>query len=912
MKKKREVNGHRWQRNHGKSRVVRWVQHIVLSALLLCVMLASHASAVETRHVLVLHSYHSGMSWVNNIENAVRETLLVPPLDDLILHYEYMDTKRYHSDAYYEKLRKIFKEKYGELHFAAVLSSDNNAFDFLRKYRDEIFHDAPVIFCGVNNFTDEWLDGLSNFTGVAEIMSSRDTVEAILHQLPDTKEIYVINDYLKTGRAWQATIARNLKAFEDKVRIEYNENLSIAELREKIQSMKPGTVVLLGVYYSDRNGRYLTYEKLGTMLTVDSPVPVYCLLRFNLRDGVIGGKVISGYHQGAMMSEVARRVLMGEKADDIPVVQIGANAFIFDWQGMAKHGITVEMLPKESVVLNEPFSFYDEYYHLVWATVAVFATMVALVVFLSRNIAALRVVRKELSYSERKFRSIFNNAHEGVFQTSFDGRTLSANQAHAAIFGYDSPEEMIDKVNDVRENLYVNSEDRDKVLKAVREKGKISGLELWMKRKDGSKLLINLNIRITETPDGEPILEGSLVNITERKRVADELAKLRNYLFNIIDSMPSILVGIDKECRVTLWNRTAEETTGIPVSEADGRTLTEVLPRMKSVMNEVEESIRLRKFKHIQKLSHQGQTGMHYEDVTVYPLVTGASEGAVVRLDDVTDRINLERMMIQSEKMMSLGGLAAGMAHEINNPLAAVIGYAHNIRKRVFGDLKKNFRVAEECDVPLERVREYLTRREVISMLDGIDDSGARAAKIVSNMLNFSRKSELDTGGCNLTEILDKAVELAANVYDMKKQYDFNRIEIVREYEDNLPGVRCDGNEIQQVFLNLLKNGSEAMAEKKYEDESPRIILRAYKSGDNVAVEVEDNGPGMDESVRRRILEPFFTTKPVGSGTGLGLSVSYFIVADLHDGSMEVFSEPGEWTRFRVSLPLYECEKDAE
>ena len=263
-----------------------------LALFIFLIFLAFPVQADEVRHVLVLHSYHAGMSWVSNIEKGIRDTLLVPPYKDILLHIEYMDSKRYHSAGYYSRIKDLLKEKFDKMNLSLILSSDNNAFDFLLSNRDELFPGVPVVFYGVNNFSNSQLDAVSGFTGVAEIMSSRDTVAEILRQQPDAKKIYVINDYLKTGRVWEATLRRNLAPFVGNVEIEYNENLSIEELRNKIHSMKRGSVVLLGVYYSDRDGTYITYEKLGSLLTKDSPVPVYCLLRFNLRDGVVGGKGI--------------------------------------------------------------------------------------------------------------------------------------------------------------------------------------------------------------------------------------------------------------------------------------------------------------------------------------------------------------------------------------------------------------------------------------------------------------------------------------------------------------------------------------------------------------------------------------------------------------------------------------------
>ena len=392
--------------------------------------------------------------------------------------------------------------------------------------------------------------------------------------------------------------------------------------------------------------------------------------------------------------------------------------------------------------------------------------------------------------------------------------------------------------------------------------------------------------------------------IHELTNTEAELARTRNYLSNIINSMPSILVGVDAMCRVTLWNREAEKATGIPARQAEGQPLSFIMPRMAPEIEKIESSIqsRIPRADYLQIKTDAGET--MDKSITTYPLISNGVEGAVVRVDDVTERIKMEKMMVQSEKMMSIGGLAAGMAHEINNPLAGILGYVNNIERRIFKDSDKSRLVASETGVSLENLRAYLRKMEIPRMLDGIHASGTRAARIVYNMLSFSRKSESRFMNHDIKELLDNTLELAANDYDLKKSYDFRAIEIVREYDEDIPPVFCERNELQQVFLNLFKNGAEAMVEKKYVDDRPRFTCRVRLEEDMVVVQIEDNGPGMDARTRERIFEPFFTTKVVGKGTGLGLSVSYFIITDHHDGVLEVDSVLGDWTCFTIRLPL--------
>jgi signal transduction histidine kinase len=168
-------------------------------------------------------------------------------------------------------------------------------------------------------------------------------------------------------------------------------------------------------------------------------------------------------------------------------------------------------------------------------------------------------------------------------------------------------------------------------------------------------------------------------------------------------------------------------------------------------------------------------------------------------------------------------------------------------------------------------------------------------------MLAYSRRGELTFSPTDIGALLDTSIRLATSDYDLKKEYDFKKIVIERDYDPALPEVLCDKTEIEQVIINLLRNAAQAMAGHP---PPHHITLRTAVHAKRVRIEVIDNGPGMDERTRRRVFEPFFTTKDVGIGTGLGLSVSYFIVTEQHKGAMSVESSPGHGARFIIELPL--------
>jgi PAS domain S-box-containing protein len=395
---------------------------------------------------------------------------------------------------------------------------------------------------------------------------------------------------------------------------------------------------------------------------------------------------------------------------------------------------------------------------------------------------------------------------------------------------------------------------------------------------------------------------GTTIDITERKRAEAEINSLKNYLSNIIDSMPSMLVGMDNTRTVTLWNRQAEAFTGIPAGEAIGKPIADLLPDFAPWIMSMGSDMDQHRPSSLEKLLIEKEGGRRFYDLTLYPLLADVVGGAVLRIEDVTERTRIQELMVQTEKMMSIGGLAAGMAHEINNPLGIITQAAQNIERRTSLELRANREVSEELGLNLEGIRAYFEKRQISDAIASIRTASARAAKIVANMLQFSRRTDTIMELASLAQVIDEALELAASDYDLKKKYDFRSIEIIKDYQDT-PQVPIVSVEIEQVILNLLKNAAQAMTANP-PDRRPRITLTLRRDDRYAVLEVEDNGPGMTEDIRRKVFEPFFTTKEPGVGTGLGLSVSYMIVTQNHKGLMEVESTPGRGTVFKVRLPI--------
>jgi len=525
-----------------------------------------------------------------------------------------------------------------------------------------------------------------------------------------------------------------------------------------------------------------------------------------------------------------------------------------------------------------------------------------------QHVIERRRAEAALRESEKRFRTVVDQAADAMFVHDLDGRIIDVNQQACESLGYSREELLGRRVPNV-DAEFGNGDDMKSAWSHLAPKRPIT-VEGFQQRKDGTTFPVEMRLGLVEL-GGRRAIIALARDITERKQTEIEMNRLRNLFKNMIDSMPSILVGVNSEGRVTHWNVEAQRVTGVSAEDAPGRMLFDVFPQLSVEMGKIRRAIREQKPQKASKVPTEVDSGVRFSDLTVYPLVANDIEGAVIRVDDVTERVRLEEMMIQSEKMLSVGGLAAGMAHEINNPLAGILQNAQVMRNRLTGDLPKNRRTAEACGITMEAITAYIEERGIPAMIEAIMDSGRRAAQIVDNMLSFSRKSDSHFAPHDLAELLEKTVDLASNDYDLKKKYDFRRIEVVREYDADTPKVACEASKIQQVFLNLLKNGAEAMAGNKGEapegkaaPERSRFILRVAPDADMARVEIQDNGPGMDEATRKRVFEPFFTTKDVGVGTGLGLSVSYFIVAENHGGTMAVESTPGNGAKFIIRLPL--------
>ncbi|PCJ60003.1 MAG: hypothetical protein COA79_09355 [Planctomycetota bacterium] len=429
--------------------------------------------------------------------------------------------------------------------------------------------------------------------------------------------------------------------------------------------------------------------------------------------------------------------------------------------------------------------------------------------------------------------------------------------------------------------------------KAIREGIAMENQIVWFPEKDKWFLISLAPIKVGEKING---MLQSLTDITdqikgsqeleqeifERKKIESELHYLQNYLSNIIDSMPSILIGVDAEGKVTQWNRTTEMATGINTSSAIGRVLSDVFPVMAPEMDKILKSIKNRVVSNQQKKLRLSEDGAYYEDITIYPLIADGVEGAVIRIDDVTKEHELEEQLHQSSKMDAIGQLAGGVAHDFNNMLSGIMGAAEIIQSKV-----------DSADTMSNKY------------IDMIILTVNRAADLTSKLLAFSRISDMTFERLSLHKTIDDAVTILQRTLDKKIQ-----ISIKKEAKnDTLLG---DPSELENAIINIVINSSQAMPNggavfietknivlDKNECEMSRFEMEA---GEFIEVVIRDEGCGISLLNQQKIFEPFFSTKDLEKGTGLGLSAVYGAVQS-HHGAIYVDSKEGEGASFQILLP---------
>src|SRR5579863_1230771 len=496
------------------------------------------------------------------------------------------------------------------------------------------------------------------------------------------------------------------------------------------------------------------------------------------------------------------------------------------------------------------------------------------------NVHGVTILARDITASrknEARFTELFETLQEGIYIVTPDDRILDANPALVRMLGYDSKEELLSRT---LADLLPDAEQRRLLRLEVDTQPMLQGREMTLYRKDGSPVIcLNTAAVVRDTMGKVVRYHGALMDITERREMERRLYQQQEFARRLVDSFPDLIFVLDAAGRYTFTSPRVKEILGYDAEDYDTqelgeRTHVEDRPALQSLFAEMFDGRQSFASLEIRVRHKQGEwrrIRCHFS-----PLCdeTGKIDGVIISGRDVTDLKRLEEQLIQAEKLAAMGQMLAGVAHELNNPLTAILGVTELVRER------------EGLDDSMKRQLD-LTHRQA-----------RRAARIVQNLLEFSRPASPQKKPVDLNSIIERTLQL--HEHSLRR----NNIEVDFHPETNLPVVVGDANQLIQVLLNLITNAEQAIREVR---ESGRIRIRLASLSRNVVITVQDDGVGIPPESLPKLFDPFYTTKRPGGGTGLGLSICLSIVRE-HGGTIEAESLPAGGTAFTVYLPVADAE----
>jgi PAS domain S-box-containing protein len=473
--------------------------------------------------------------------------------------------------------------------------------------------------------------------------------------------------------------------------------------------------------------------------------------------------------------------------------------------------------------------------------------------------------------AERRYRELFDSIQEGLFFATPDGRFLDVNDAMVRMLGYGSREELLRA--DVSPHLYPAPEAREKFLRALAERGVLRNYEETLRRKDGTLLHTLQNITAVRDARGRIAqIRGLMLDVTEQKTFQSQLQRERDFNQKILNTTQSMILVLDTAGLISYANRRCYEA-GYQESELIGHRLVDWVEasHRDDFDAALETTANGHQVENVELRVRRGDGSMGHFSISLSPMrdEQNAVNSVVVVMTDITDAALLQAKLAHSEKMATIGRLVSGVAHEVNNPLAAILGFT---------------------DLLLENPEMPLSAREDLQI---ILQETQRTKDIVQDLLSFARQRPVQRELVQVNNVLRQTIKL--------RSYDFasHGVEVLEDFEESLAPALGDSQQLQQVFLNILNNAYDAVQEAS---QRGRIKIHTRRQAEMIEVAISDNGTGIADP--QRIFDPFYTTKQVGKGTGLGLSICYGIVR-AHGGEIQCWTnEDGAGSTFVVRIPV--------
>ncbi len=867
-------------------------------------LLTSFGEEPPQKRVLLLFSYHQGHGWTDSIYQGMVKELQESPFK-LDISVVYLDMLRYPEEAHGEEMLQLLHYRYGadssKEPFDVILCANDGAFQFALRHREELFGSAPLVFCGVNDFSPEHMGSLVNATGVNEAISLRETMELALVLRPEAQTLGVVAGTRFSARNSAAKARELAHLYEDRVELRFLDDLEPEELQRELGKLSSQDAVLYLTYLISPSGETFSMEESVNMVRQATEAPLFSCWEPLLSLGVLGGKMVHGESQGARAADLALRILEGEPPSRVSVIFESPNQYLFSSSELKRHAILRDLLPPGSlVILDDSQSLLEE-----WSQLS--------------------------SESFFGYELFAKNPLPMLLIDPQTGTILDANPGAYGFYGYPdlvgkkiseinllSPEEVaqeMDRARKQRSNAFnfrhglhdgaerhvrvysypitigknpvlfsIITDQTDKILAEQRVKERTRWIFLI--------LFFALGLQFLG-------LFFLLRTMIRRKETQSKLDAQLRFMRSLLETIPNPVFYKDTRGRYLGCNEAFRRYSGLSDEEILGRTVSDMAPK------EIAQEYKRRDEELFANPGYQSYEWIVYRgeekrrvlfNKATFANASGAVAGIVGVITDITDRVRMEEELRKAlERARKLQGEAesasraksafiANMSHEIRTPLNGIIGL-------------------------LDLLQETSLQGEQEEYVRGAILSAQALLEILTDILEISRigaeKLELKAVRTDLSELLQGVVAFISSGAEQKG------LSLVLKRGEGLPRhVHVDSPRLKQVLINLLSNAVKfthqggVTLEAAFRAENPQEGL--------LTLSVEDTGIGLSPEERGRIFEPFYQVDSSSTrdyqGTGLGLSICQGILEKM-GSTLEVESLPGQGSRFFFALRIrYEQE----
>jgi len=473
---------------------------------------------------------------------------------------------------------------------------------------------------------------------------------------------------------------------------------------------------------------------------------------------------------------------------------------------------------------------------------------------------------------EARFTDLFETLQEGVYLADSEGKLEDVNPAFVAMLGYENRSELVGRS---LSEFFLEPEDWEAERRQLARSDILPGHEAMLRRHDGSALAALHAAALIRDADGHVSRhQGTLVDVSERRQIETRLHREQEFARRLVESFPDLVIALDRECRCTFVSPRSTELLGFSPEQLAASALSELIePHSWKELQVFLDSIMSGRCANgsTEFLARRNDGETRLFRATASPLINASGQiaGAIASARDITDSKRMEQQLIQNERLAAMGQMIAGVAHELNNPLTAVLGVTELLRDSTPEDSAR-----KQLDIAHRQAR--------------------RAAQIVQSLLAFSRPPQPRKICLNLSELIQRSLQL--HEHSLRT----NCVTVDFAAAPDLPPILGDTSQLTQVFLNLIVNAEQAIREVR---DQGVLRIRVSRAGERVLATFQDDGAGIPGDILPRIFDPFFTTKRPGRGTGLGLSICLAILRE-HNGEIEAEPLPEGGSLFTISLPI--------